>query len=322
MEYVQQLEQEFGKWAGVTNAVACASGTAALHLALEALELPQGSRIVIPEFTMVACARAATAAGLVPVFADCGEDLLLDPDQISHCLRAGNVSAIMPVHIYGRRCNMDEIMPQARRHGLAVIEDMAEIHGIPPHPESDAACWSFYKNKIVHGEEGGLVAFSATVKGAYAADRARELRCLGFNDDHDYIHRPRGWNHRMSNAHARLILDSLAQVTENQRRHRQVEAWYNARIPTGWHMPPRDAVWVYDLHLDAYAPGVVRDLNRRGIAVRMAFKPMSEQPEYLGHYERLRAHYASRRVLYLPVYPDMTEEHVNQIAQAVVSRNP
>ncbi|MCK9570792.1 DegT/DnrJ/EryC1/StrS family aminotransferase, partial [Candidatus Pacearchaeota archaeon] len=186
MEPYQELEFRFGEWIGNPNTVACSSGTAALHLALEALQLPIHSCVMVPEFTMVACARAVTMAGLHPIFIDCGDDLLLDT-KVMQSKTVRHQSAIMPVHIYGRRCSMKAIIDHAKTNNLAVVEDMAEIHGVNPHPESDAACWSFYKNKIVHGEEGGMVAF----KEAKHADKARQLRSLGFTQAHDFAHIPR-----------------------------------------------------------------------------------------------------------------------------------
>ena len=111
MQPHERLELEFADWAGVKNVVACSSGTAALHLALEALELPRGAKVLVPDFTMVACARAVTLAGLVPVFVDCGEDMLISIDQLEQAVYKlnGEAHAIMPVHVYGRRCHMAAI---------------------------------------------------------------------------------------------------------------------------------------------------------------------------------------------------------------------
>jgi perosamine synthetase len=311
MEPYRELEKKFGDWASAPNMVGCSSGTAALHLALESLDLSPGSEVIVPEFTMIACARAVTTAGLVPVFVDCTDDLLIDIDLVTGAI-TDKTEAIMPVHVYGRRCDMDAIVEIAKHQKLVVIEDMAEIHGVRPHHLSDAACWSFYKNKIVFGEEGGAVSF----KNGGDANKARQLRSLGFTDSHNFLHIPRGMNYRLSNAHAQLILSSLESIEYNVNKRFMVETWYNELMPSSWKMPKRDAVWVYDLKLPGVNTSqVVSELNDRGVAARLGFKPMSMQPEYQTKYHHLRAFGASQEIIYLPVYPDMDTSHVMSIWQ-------
>lgn len=317
MEPYQELEQKFGSWLGwkPSNVVACSSGTAALHLALESLGLPLGSEVIVPEFTMIACARACVLAGLKPVFVDCGEDLLMRPDLLEHTITS-DTSAIMPVHIYGRLCNMEAICRIANRRNLAVIEDSAESHGAKHKWVSDAVCWSFYKNKIVAGEEGGAVAFLRDD----CAAKARQLRSLGFTDAHDFMHVPRGHNYRLSNLHAKAILESLAHVEENLAKRRQVEQWYNEQIPIEIQMPKRDVPWVYDVNIKAVKQltpmdltRLVKSLNDKGIAARHAFRPMSEQPEFgtgYSGFRRLLAYKVSRELIYLPIRPNMSHEEV------------
>lgn len=317
MEDFERLERMFGEWIGNPNCVAVSSGTAALHLALESLGLPYGSQVIVPEFTMVACARACTMAGLQPTFIDCGADLNLNPSLLNRTLTR-YTRAIMPVHVYGRRCDMEAVI----NTGLTVVEDMSEIHGVNPHPQSDAACWSFYKNKILAGEEGGMIAF----KNPDYAEKAKVLRCQGFTEDHDFIHVPRGVNARMSNLHAAVIGRSLENYPSNAEDRRQIESWYNEVIPSKWHMPARDAVWVYDLRIRGMTHWqqrvVISSLNEQGHPARHSFRPMSEQPEYrFSHsaYKRLEAYRASAEVLYLPVRPGMTEADVQAIAGALVT---
>lgn len=313
MEPYQELERRFGESIGNPNTVACSSGTAALHLALETLGVH--GRIAIPEFTMVACARAAVMAGATPVFVDCTDDLLLSLDVLESVLPC---QAVMPVHIYGRHCPMERLAVLARQTGMLVIEDLAEAHGVRPHAATDAACWSFYRNKIVAGEEGGIVAF----KHAYDAEQARLLRSLGFTKEHDFRHLPRGVNCRLSNANAALIAESLLAVQDNLARRRVVEDWYDGLVPQEWRMPPREVPWVYDLRI----PGlwefrqrqIVGTLNQAGIAARHGFKPMSEQPEFLAAHTHLNAYRLSREIIYLPILPQMTFETVQEIIGATV----
>lgn len=313
MEAYQQLEREFQAFVGMNQGemVACASGTAALHLALEALELPQGSKVLMSDYNMIACPRAATLAGLVPSFVDCDEELLLDENIFNTSgWSRDDCKSILPVHIYGRKCNTNLIVSTSHVLGLAVLEDMSEIHGIQPHHLTDAACWSFYKNKIIAGEEGGMIYFKDPVR----AKIARELRSLGFDSKHDYLHRPRGHNYRLSNAHAELILKSLHKFPENNAKREQIEDWYNKYIPKEWQMPLRDAVWVYDLRIPDLGyqrlDFIIRELNAKSIAARHGFKPMTMQAEYISEQINPNAEKAGKEVLYLPVSPSMTELEV------------
>lgn len=330
MEAYQRLEKEFAEWTGVSpnGMVACASGTAALHLGLEALRLPLGASCLCPDFTMIACARAITLAGLEPTFVDCNDRLLLNesilPDE--------EVAAIMPVHIYGRRCNMDLIHAWAKARRVAVIEDLAEAHGIVPHPDTDAAAWSFFKNKIIccPDGEGGAVWFRDPAH----AVLARQLRNCGFTDAHDFWHVPRAHNYRMSNLHARWILDVLDPVNHNGLPHandnilrrREIESWCDAACPADWRMPLRDVVWMYDLRVPGLTwekqARVVGELNREGIAARQSFKPCHLQEEYkkckvVGGEMAKRL---SNEVLYLPVSPGTTTRESVSKAFAIIRR--
>ena len=307
----EQLERDFGRWAGVENVVACSSGTAALHLALEALRLPPGSEVIVPDYGMIACPRAVTLAGLLPVFVDCGDDLLMDLSDMEDFLAATQdnelPAAIILVHVYGRTIDWKRFHQIVSRQapGRLIIEDMAEAHGAKINRRTDAAAWSFYKNKIVAGEEGGAVAFRDPKHAAHA----RELRTLGFTERHDFIHTPRGHNYRMSNAHATLILDSLKNVEASVGTRRINEAEYDAVCPQEWHMPPRQAPWVYDIRIPGMSHEtqrlIVTNLNAAGIAARHGFRPMSEQPEYKDC-RVVGSRNASRiacEVFYLPLLP-------------------
>lgn len=309
------LEPEFACWNDLDPAgmVACSSGTAALHLALECIGAKRHATITIPDFTMVACPRAAVMAELViQEFVGCNRNLLMDPTLISMV-----PDIVMLVHIYGRKIEASEVLKAIGAFPF-VVEDLAEAHGIKPHPISSAACWSFYKNKIVHGEEGGAVWF----KDPRAAARARQMRSLGFTDDHDFIHVPRGYNYRMSDAHAELILLSLRSADKNLRARKMVEGWYDDVVPVEMKLPPRDVVWVYDLLLPEYADQntVIKTLRSKGIEARHGFKPMSAQQEFLHIGGRTAlTEKMSRRVIYLPVTPEMSRVKVEQIMHEMIS---
>lgn len=335
MEPHQLLEHRISEWAGFPPecVVACSSGTAALHLALESFRLPLGSEVIVPDFTMVACPRAVEMAGLRPRFVDCDERLLIDGEEIHRrtCFsQESTPQVVMVVHVYGRKFNVDGVWACFSRSKAKLIEDLAEAHGVQPHPSTDAACWSFYRNKIVSGEEGGAVAF----RDPDHARLARQLRSLGFTDDHDFRHVPRGHNYRLANSLASLIVADLDRFMGRSNPHgakmsvadrrRRVEAQYDALCPREWRMPPRDAVWVYDFRVPGMAStqqdAAVRALQVAGIAARHAFKPMRKQEEWEkdwgGGFE-WESDRAAREVIYLPI---STTGEVRENAFEIVKR--
>lgn len=315
MQPHELLEKRIGEWLLLDPqcVVACSSGTAALHLAFESLRLPAGSQVVVPDYAMIACARAVSMSGLEPIFVNCLYDLNIDPDLCGSIVRRHSASAILVVHTYGRRCDMDTI---SRPYGddpacPPIIEDMAELHGVKPYFLSTAACWSFYKNKVVAGEEGGAVWF----RDVEHAKVARSLRCLGFTEAHDYWHAPRGHNYRLAPSLAQKILESLAQYEDNRRRRCQIEQWYDFYCPDEWKIPgTRQVPWVYDFILPPGKPRdkVVKVLNGIGIAARQGFKPLSLQPEYRDRGLRVGMFAKDRgeRVAYLPICPGETTKEV------------
>lgn len=316
-----ELESRFVTQRG--NMVVCSSGTAALHLALESFQIPNlcNREVIIPDYCMYACARAVTLAGMIPVPVDCkAKDLLIDPELIETAITK-RTCAIMSVHNYGRKCEMETINDIAREYDLVSIEDMAEVHGTTVHERTDAACWSFYQNKIIAGEEGGAVHFLMKEN----ADYARKLRNLGFNEPHDYSHCPRGHNYRMSNLHARAIRQSNWAYPGNLVLRRQVEKWYDWNCPDEWRMPERQAPWVYDLRIPGLTPDrqteLICELRASGVAARHGFKPISTQEEYRYRVKSCpQALLASQEVIYLPIAPNTTQEECERAFEILVKK--
>ena len=159
-KYVEKFEEKWAKCIGVKYAVTCNSGTSALMLALKAIEVGSGDEVIVPEFTMVACADAVAWLGAKPVFVDCGNDLNIDSKLIEAKITS-KTKAIMPVHIYGRPCNMRAINEIAKKHNLFVVEDACEAHGAKYFNQrvggiGNIGCFSLFANKIINSGEGGI----------------------------------------------------------------------------------------------------------------------------------------------------------------------
>lgn len=322
----EQLEEEFGKWTGCPNMVACSSGTAALHLALESLKAvygwKDGAEVLVPDFTMAACARAVVMTNLTPVFVDCCDDLLMNCKLLTGEI-IDRSKVLMAVSIYGRKFShscLDEYLS----YGGYVIEDLAEAHAVKPHKDTSAVCWSFYQNKIVAGEEGGAVAFSDSM----TMSTAKCLRSLGFRPNQDYWHVPRGHNYRLANCLASKVLDSLHLYSKNKIDRDLLWKEYAAQDfgPRCSSRGEPDAKWVYDLKVDGMMWGdqdrIVAALKGAGIAARHGFKPMHMQPEfkhckYVGSGNSVKC---SQETLYLPLTPGkVTSGQIEQAASIIKS---
>jgi perosamine synthetase len=324
MQEYELLEKDLERWTGQSNIVCTSSGTSALHLALESFQLPnpKDREVILCDYNMIACARAISLSGMTPVVVDCTENLLIDPTLIEQSI-TDKTRVIMATHIYGRLCDMQAIHDIAAKYGLFVIEDMAEAHGCIIHPNTHAACWSFYKNKIVHGEEGGAVCFK---EGGNEARIARQLRNMGFNEPHDYTHIPRGHNYRMSNLHSTPIRNSLKHFKLWVSLRRIIESWYEGMCPVEWRMPYRHSPWVYDLRVPGLTAqrqtAIITELRARGIQARHGFKPISSQEEYefiKRRVPRLWAERMSQEVITLPLSYEIEREHCEMAFQVITS---
>lgn len=158
---VTAFERGLAAMTGSAYALGVSSGTAALIVALKALGIGPGDKVILPANTFLASAGAVVAAGAVPVFADIDDSLNIDPDEIDR-LADGETKAVMPVHILGNPCRMDRVMAAAQRHGLHVVEDAAQACGASYRGQAvgsigDIGCFSLQMNKLITTGEGGAV---------------------------------------------------------------------------------------------------------------------------------------------------------------------
>ncbi|MFE2037055.1 DegT/DnrJ/EryC1/StrS family aminotransferase [Streptomyces scopuliridis] len=302
--YVRKFESEFADYNGIAHGVACSSGTTALTLALRALGVGPGDEVIVPEFTMIATAWAVTYTGATPVFVDCGDDLNIDVALIEEKITP-RTKVIMPVHIYGRRCDMDAIMDLAHEYNLRVVEDSAEAHGV--RPVADIACFSLFANKIITAGEGGI----CLTDDKHLADQMAHLRAMAFTKDHSFLHKKLAYNFRMTSMQAAVALAQTEQLDTILETRREIERRYDeglSGIDGITLMPPRDVLWMYDLRAERREE--LRDfLADEGIETRLFFKPMSRQPGYLHpDWPSLKASRFSEDGFYLPTHTGLTAE--------------
>lgn len=311
--YVRRFEEEFARYNGVAHGVACSSGTTALTLALRALGIGPGDEVIVPEFTMIASAWAVTYVGATPVFVDCGDDLNIDVSLIEEKITA-RTKVIMPVHIYGRRCDMDKIMDIAYEYNLRVVEDSAEAHGV--RPVADIACFSLFANKIITAGEGGV----CLTNDERLAEQMAHLRAMAFTKDHSFLHKKLAYNFRMTSMQAAVALAQTEQLDSILETRREIERRYDEGlrgVDGITLMPPRDVLWMYDLRAERREE--LRDfLAAKGVETRLFFKPMSRQPGYFdANWPSLNASRFSEDGFYLPTHTGLTKDDQEFITEKV-----
>jgi perosamine synthetase len=333
--FVERFEKQFAARIGCKYGVAVANGSAALEAAVVACGIGAGDEVILPTFTIVSCAAAIVRAGATPILVDCDPRTWnMIPAQVEACITP-RTRAIMAVHIYGLPVDMAPIQALARTHGIAIIEDAAEMHGQTYRQRScgslgDVATFSFYSNKHVATGEGGMI----VTDDANIAEKCRSLRNLCFNPNKRFVHEELGWNFRMSNLQAAVGLAQLERLDEFVTRKRAMGALYDRllrdveriQLPVKSTDAASNIYWVYGLVLDESvdfdAEEAMRRLSAKGIGSRAFFWPMHEQPVFrrMGLFAGQRyptAERIARRGFYLPSGLGLSDPEIERSAQAL-----
>lgn len=332
--YVERFEESWSRYCGRRHGVAVSSGTAALYVAVELLDLQPGDEVIMPAFTIISCAGAVVAKGGVPV--------LVDSDPLTWQMRAdqipGKISnhtrAIMAVHIYGHPVDMDPILQLAQDYQLAVIEDAAEAHGARYKGRlcgslGDISVFSFYANKLITTGEGGML---LTDRDEMAA-RARSFRNLCFQSSRRFLHEAIGGNYRLTNLQAAIGLGQIERIDAIVEKKRSIAQAYQERLTgiDGLQLPAeaswaRNIYWVYGVVVDeglgVDAGQLAKRLQAKGVETRPFFLGMHEQPVFrkMGLFltdEFPVAERLSRQGLYLPSGLSLRADDIDYICGAV-----
>jgi len=341
----KQFEENFARYVGSQNAVAVNSGTAALHLALEAVGIREGDEVLVPTMTFTATAEVVLYLKARPVLLDCEPDSLnVDPKQIERAITP-RTRAVIPVHIGGQACKMDEILQLARAHNLKVIEDAA--HALPARYHEkmigtigDITCFSFYATKTITTGEGGM----ATTDHAEWADRMRMMSLHGISKDawkrysnegswYYEVHSP-GYKYNLTDIAGAMGIEQLKKCERFWHARQRIAARYDEAFadlpeiqrPTqasdvqhAWHL------YVIQLELERLGidrAAFVNALKDEGIGTSVHFIPLHLHPFYrdAGGYQPGDFPIATRvfdRIVSLPIYPSMSDENVDRVIAAV-----
>ncbi|MBZ0258037.1 DegT/DnrJ/EryC1/StrS aminotransferase family protein [bacterium] len=334
-----EFEKELGEAFDVEHVVAVNSGTAALHLALLLLDLQPGDEVIIPTVTFVSTAHVVEYCGATPVFADvCDDTLCINPDDVRRKITK-KTKAIMPVHYGGHPVELDKLRSIIGNRNITIIEDAAHacgafykgksIGGLSP-----ATCFSFHAVKNLTCGEGGAIA----TNNAEWAKKLRELRWMGISKD-TYVRTAQesvyawqywvndlGYKYHLNDMASAMGRVQLRRLEENNGKRRRIAERYNeAFADVAWidTPPEHDEVFsswhIYHIKTPD-RDNLITHLKANGIAPGVHYFPVHKHPYYAERGARCPiAEEIWKRILSLPMFPDMTDRQVDAVIQTVLS---
>ncbi len=333
--FVKQFEEKMSETVGRKYGIAVTNGTAALEIAVLALELKEGDEVILPTFTIISCAEAVTRVGAKPVLVDCDQRTFnMCAEDIEKKITP-KTKAVMVVHLYGLPVDMDPILELVKKHGLYLIEDAAEMHGQtykgrPCGSFGNISIFSFYPNKHITTGEGGML----VCDDEELTERCRSIRNLCFQKAKRYVHEELSGNYRFTNLQAAVGLAQLERLDEFVERKRKMGRYYTEMLadvkcitlPIPETEYAKNIYWVYGIVLnddvDMDNVTMQKKLAEEGIGTRTFFWCMHEQPVYINMglfkdetypvAERL-----ARRGLYIPSGLALNEEQMETVVKAV-----
>ncbi|MBN1901539.1 DegT/DnrJ/EryC1/StrS family aminotransferase [Candidatus Sumerlaeota bacterium] len=325
-EPVKRFEEEFAAFCGVKYAIATSSGTTAIHLALIASGIGAGNEVIVPSHTFIATAEPICHCGAVPVFVDVDPDTYNMDANLLEAAITPRTRAIIPVHLYGQCAEMDIILEIARKHKLTVIEDCAQAHGakyksFPAGTLGDFACFSFFpgKNLGAYGDAGMVVTNNE--------EHATRLRLLtNHGRKLKYEHEIIGYNYRMDALQAAILSVKLKRLATWTEARRRIARTYNYLLENLPIVTPYEEYWhAYHLYVIQCEErdNLAKRLKENGIATGIHYPvPLHQQPCFqhlpgIKDYRLPVTEKLASRILSLPIYPELTNDDQNYIAESI-----
>lgn len=327
-KYVTQFEKDFSNFTGLKHVVSCANGTDSIEILLEAYGIGAGDEVIVPAVSWVSTSEAVGRCGAKPVFVDVDPaTLLIAVDQIEAKITPAT-KVLLPVHLYGNAVNMEAIMTIAQRYGLVVIEDCAQSHGACYNNRlvgtfGHAASFSFYpgKNLGAYGDAGCIATNADDI-----AARCRTIANHGQLEKHNHV--MEGRNSRMDGLHAAVLSVKLKLLDGWNKQRLAHAALYSQLLSANAKVVPPtcspNAKHVYHLY-------VVRAAQRDALKSHLATKGIETAVHYPTALPFLKAYQQfgfqpadfpvafaeTQKILSLPMYPEITDQQIQYVANAV-----
>ena len=324
---VLAFEQEAADYLEVKHALGCASGTDALHLALLSTGIKPGDEIITTAFTFVATGEAIRYVGARPVFVDIQADTLnIDPQKVNAAV-TDRTRAILPVHLFGRAADMDELQAIAERHDLLIIEDCAQsfgsgYRGLMTGTIGQAGAFSFYPSKNLGCYcDGGLI----STNDDEIAQKIRVYRNHG--NSRQYHHEVIGYNSRLDELQAVILRIKLKHIDKfNQNRLRVAQTYNKLLADTELELPAipddRDHVFHQYTLLTDNRDQLRDSVLSQQVACAVCYPiPLHRQKAFADNQTTALpvTDVISQRCLSFPIFPEMTEQQVQTVCGAILS---
>lgn len=335
------LEEKFAAMLGVKYAIAVSSCTAALHLAMLAMELGEGDEVIVPSLTFVATVNAVRYTGAIPVFCDIEgkEQITIAPEQIE-ALITPKTKAIVVMHYAGYACDMNKIMEIADRHNLKVIEDachgpMSEYHGKKLGTIGNVGCFSFFSNKNISTGEGGMVVTND--EQAYEAMKLMRShgmttmsyeRSKGHSTNYDVV--KLGYNYRLDDIRAAIGIAQLDKLEPDIEKRNRIRESYIRHLEDDRIIIPfkadkeKSASYIFPVVLssgNSEQRDALREfLAKNGVQTSVHYPPVHKFKIYESYATKAlpNTEYVADCEFTLPMYGALTEEQIVYICEKVI----
>jgi dTDP-4-amino-4,6-dideoxygalactose transaminase len=330
---VELFEKEFASFCGTKYAVGVNSGTDALFLSLKAIGIKEGDSVIVPVNTFIATAFAVVYTGAKPVFVDCSEeDFNLDLSQVEDVLKKYknklNIKAIMPVHLYGQCCNMDEVVNLAKKYDLLIVEDACQAHGAkfknkPAGSFGECAAFSFYpsKNLGCFGDGGIVVTNNESIY-----NKICMLRNYGQKEK--YIHLELGYNSRLDNLQAGILRVKLKYLEQWNQQRIELANYYIEKLSSNKNIVlpkiknDKKHIWHLFVIRTKQRDELRKYLAENGVETGIHYPvPLHLTPSFkwLGykHGDFPIAEKFSNEILSLPIFPGMTKDEIDYVIEVI-----
>ena len=325
--HLEAFEKEIAAFVGTKHAIGVNTGTDALYLSAHALGFGYDDEVITVAHTFVSTVGAIVQCGATPILVDVRDDFNIDADRIEEAIST-KTKGIIPVHLNGRACEMDKIMELSRKYDLKVIEDAAQALGASYKGKrcgsfGHTAIFSFYPAKMLGAAgDGGMICTDDD-------SLARKLRAFRDNGRIESVDTIEcfGWCTRLDNLHAALLSMKFRYFDKWVKRRREIAEMYDSRLSgiEGLIPPP----FAYNDYFDVYQNYVIRcedrnklveHLRNTGIEVLISWpNPMHKQKALaLSHFSLPMTERISAQVVSLPIYPELTDDEVEYVINAVV----
>ena len=322
---LKNLKKKFAKRVNRRFAISVTSGTAALQLAFESLNVKKKDEVILPTFTIISCILPVIRSGAIPI--------LIDSDPITWNMDVSKIEkkitsrtkAIIAPHIYGLPIDMDPLLKIAKKYKLKVLEDAAEVLGLKYKNKEcgsfgDVSIFSFYANKHITTGEGGMIVTNSK----QIAERCKSLRNICFNQERRFLHYDLGWNYRFTNLQSAIGIAQLEKLNRFVIKKRKIGKIYSKElskikalnIPLDKKKYAKNIYWVYGIVLKKNVPiklnTLMKKLRKYGVETRNFFWPLHQQPilKKMGFFKNTKlpvAEYLSTNGLYLPTGLSITK---------------